>query len=285
MNLISIEPIIEAVNKVTKIKGIDNEVITQWLVKAEKRFFESSGEMCRHELQNIVRKYNPAKGDEDWKKNAYVVVYDNGRIDFLLHVCDFLLTKDEKYLSKLYKKTPEDIYCNEIEVWDEQMANSGASVDKNQLVEGVDYKVIHVFENGHKIIGALTAKVCQYEGESMGHCAKNESYKVKPTSIISLWDRGNNPHVTMELSPPSSKTIVQIKGKQNRAPVEKYKQYIVDFIQSEKYKVTRDGENLGMVSFDNVYYFKNSEEFAKVYETEIIPRQNEAFEKIKKMIK
>jgi len=89
----------------------------------------------------------------------------------------------------------------------------------------------------------------------------------------------------MELSPPSSKTIVQIKGKQNRAPVEKYKQYIVDFIQSEKYKVTRDGENLGMVSFDNVYYFKNSEEFAKVYETEIIPRQNEAFEKIKKMIK
>lgn len=281
MNILSIEPIIEAVNKVIKIKGVQNEAITQWLVKAEKRFFESGGEMC---IAKNVRKYSMVEGDEDWKKDAYVVEYDNARIDFLLHVVDFLLTKDEKYLSKLYKKTAEDIYCNEIEIWDEQMASSDTSVDKNQLVENVDYTVVYTFENGHKVIMALTSKTCQYEGESMGHCAKAESYKVKPTSILSLWDRGNNPHVTMELDPPASKTIVQIKGKQNRAPVEKYKQYIIDFVSGLKYKVIRDGENIGMISFDGVYYFKNSKEFENVYKTKIIPRQNEVFEKIKSMI-
>jgi len=282
MNIVSIDPIIEAVNKVVKDKNVTNEAITQWLVKAEKRFFESGGEMCR---PHNLRKYNPVEGDAEWKQDAYVVEYDNERIDFLLHVVDFLLTKDERYLSKLYKKTPEDIYCNEIEIWDEQMASADTTINKNDLVEGVDYHVIHMFENGHKIIGALTAKVCQYEGESMGHCAKSESYKVKPQSIMSLWDRGNNPHVTMELSPPGSDTISQIKGKQNRAPVEKYKQYIIDFVRNAKYKVIRDGENIGMISFDGLYYFKNSEEFEEVYRTKIVPRQQEVFEKIKNMIK
>jgi hypothetical protein len=281
MNIYSHEPIADTVNNLIESKGITDSRITDWMMKAEKRFFD---EQTNDRPCTFVRHHMFREGEEEWMENCFEIVYDNDRMQFLSHVLDFFNTKDERYISKLYKKTWQDIYEREVPTWDEELYRSDSTIDKNDLVLDEDYTIIHTFDDGYKIIMALSERTCQYEGESMGHCAKNEHYKCKPKSIMSLWDRGNNPHTTMELNPPGSNQISQVKGKQNARPIEKYRQYIIKFISEKNYEITRDGENLGMMSYDSKYYFPDTPQWEEVYQTKIIPMQQAKIKEIMAMI-
>ena len=92
----------------------------------------------------------------------------------------------------------------------------------------------------------------------------------------------------------SKKQIIQIKGKENKAPVEKYQPACIDFVAQSMmhgYTVVADGENIGMVKHDEEYHFDDLEllpaeyrdkpVFRKwvdvIFPTIIFPKQQKAF--------
>ena len=135
-------------------------------------------------------------------------------------------------------------------------------------------------------------------------------------TIISLWDKKGEPHVTIEISnynrtpgmagDADSQEIVQIKGKQNAAPAEKYKdiaaKFVRNWMEDPEYNedpdepdrvVVGDGGNIGMISYDNWmggsgpgrhYFFPDSKLWERIHKKEILPAQKDRIKKNKKAI-
>ncbi len=94
------------------------------------------------------------------------------------------------------------------------------------------------------------------EGNQMGHCVGGycEGVASGESKIYSLRDAKGKSHVTVEVAPPEmhggfdkAKTtepaILQIKGKQNRAPNADYLPYVQDFVKEGKWGEVGDLEN------------------------------------------
>ena len=126
-------------------------------------------------------------------------------------------------------------------------------------------------------------KALKYEGDTMQHCVGGYCPDVIEgrTKIFSLRDKNGEPHVTVEVKPPdrakfiddnyvtyldmlqegkdfanrwvdremvkSPSSIVQIKGKQNRAPDAKYLPYVQDFVKSGEWSDVGDLRNVGLL--------------------------------------
>jgi len=74
----------------------------------------------------------------------------------------------------------------------------------------------------------LKKSACAIEADKMGHCGTD-----KRGDLISLRDKNNEPHVTMTWN-KSNNEILQIKGKENNLPVEKYWPYIKKWFDNKK---------------------------------------------------
>lgn len=123
------------------------------------------------------------------------------------------------------------------------------------------------------------ADALKYEGDTMGHCVGGYCDDVASgrSRIYSLRDAKGQPHVTVEVAPygshnddimfaeltdklgrqPTSEElaeamsvapqrIVQIKGKQNRAPNPEYLPMVQDFVKSGKWSDVGDLQNTGL---------------------------------------
>jgi len=122
------------------------------------------------------------------------------------------------------------------------------------------------------------AEALKYEGDTMGHCVGGYCPDVLEgrTRIYSLRDKRGEPHVTVEVqslrgselgryaadlpegedvaamkNPPQK--IVQIKGKGNARPVEKYDPYTQDFVRSGNWSDVGDLKNTGLVKYEGKY--------------------------------
>ena len=92
----------------------------------------------------------------------------------------------------------------------------------------------------------------KFEGDTMGHCVGQYCDEVAggDSNIYSLRDRRGEPHVTIETSKDMDNgldRIVQIKGKQNEAPVAKYLPAIQDFVRSKDWSMVHDLPNSGLL--------------------------------------
>lgn len=135
----------------------------------------------------------------------------------------------------------------------------------------------------------LAGKLAE-EGNTMGHCVGGycEGVASGESRIFSLRDKKGRSHVTIEVQPRNpgkidynkeappddfqgttddllksgygrmSDDIVQIKGKQNRAPVAEYLPYVQDFVKSGKWGDVGDIENTGLVSGKARFFKKDS---------------------------
>ena len=101
------------------------------------------------------------------------------------------------------------------------------------------------------------------EGEKMGHCVGSycEDVAEGRTRIFSYRDANGDPHVTMEVIPPTlddyaaanqstpyrpaQSRIMQIKGKQDKRPVDQYIPFVQDFQRTTKYPIEGDFPNSG----------------------------------------
>ena len=94
------------------------------------------------------------------------------------------------------------------------------------------------------------------EGALMGNCIGGDMYKSRLRNIeylyVSLRDSDNEPHVVMEIN-TKNKRADQIRGKENKDPVKKYKQMIVEFILFVSgYEEQKEKE---LLKFLNLNYF------------------------------
>ena len=126
------------------------------------------------------------------------------------------------------------------------------------------------------------------EGNTMGHCVGGycEGVASGESRIFSLRDPKGQSHVTVEVEPGrapgerpdvlTGKTfndiqgradnILQIKGKQNRAPDSRYLPYVQDFVKGGKWGEVGDLENTGLHDFstaDNPGRYVSTKEIAE----------------------
>lgn len=272
-NIFSTEEIVVTVETIAQFKNVTDKRIIDWLSKAEVRYFQNNQNDQKNIQDGLIKPHQYVEGEPEWAKRTYDVQrYPQNRVQFLSHVIDYFNQAGEDYLNKLYKKTPEQVYDQEVPQWDEQMKKNAVSPKKNDLQEGVDFKVLKTY-GSYKMVQLLSPKAAKCEGDSMGHCAGG----YKPEHLISLYDENNSPHVTLEVR---GRNVIQIKGKGNAAPVDKYKPMIKDFIASSKLQVTGDGENIGMRGYNNKYYFPDSKEWQKIWKEKILPMQQKAIKDI-----
>jgi hypothetical protein len=94
------------------------------------------------------------------------------------------------------------------------LAKADQSEDKGE--------VMLKFKDGHYWINLNKGK-CSYEQKEMGHCGSDNS-----GVLWSLRDKRKKPHVTMTVNEDG--VIIQLKGKENKAPKGKYLKYIVQVL-------------------------------------------------------
>lgn len=135
-----------------------------------------------------------------------------------------------------------------------------------------------VYGSEAEAIKSVKDRIAEYalknEGDVMGHCVGGycEAVNSGHSKIYSLRDRQGNSHVTIEVNPRSHPMnargmeverwlankiggkefkdipdIAQIKGKQNRAPIDEYKPYVQDFIKSGDWGRVGDLVNAGLM--------------------------------------
>jgi len=73
-----------------------------------------------------------------------------------------------------------------------------------------------------------------YEKEMMGHCAKDGRGR-----LMSLRDKKHMPHVTMTWRREDN-SVLQIKGKENKIPIEKYHPFIIEFFRKTEATLNDD---------------------------------------------
>ena len=123
------------------------------------------------------------------------------------------------------------------------------------------------------------------EGNQMGHCVGGycEGVAAGESRIFSLRDAKGKSHVTIEVNPRlgedqvnmgggqwkdiATPDILQIKGKQNRAPNAEYLPYVQDFVKSGKWGEVGDLGNTGLVDVGNRQFMTLEEAKAAGYRT------------------
>ena len=101
------------------------------------------------------------------------------------------------------------------------------------------------FDDGYRFALLSSAKDLAIEGDRMRHCVGDYDYEVDHGSdIVSLRDRRNRPHVTLEIL--GSRQVVQIKGKANGPVAPRYSGYVAAFIREMGLEVAGDRENAGL---------------------------------------
>ena len=82
----------------------------------------------------------------------------------------------------------------------------------------------------------LETTYCSDEADAMGHCGNTD----KGTTLYSLRDRKKQPHITVSIDDKEG-VIYQMKGKNNKKPIDKYHPYIVDLLINDDLEVPIKG--------------------------------------------
>jgi hypothetical protein len=288
-NLAQIEPLQLSIDKLLDAKGVNKEPIRKWFSTQFIKWFKSN----QDDDKKPVRPHTYAQGEPSWMSGEGIVDFtgfEPNDIEYLNHMIDYFNTLEDIDLAKINKE-PYGTIVQKIASWDASMtakSKQAASAPANSFKEGVDYEPIYKTKDSRNRemtwVKLLSKKAYRCEGEEMGHCVGGYDPKTPNQDIISLWDKENRPHVTIEIK---KKNIEQIKGNSNQAPAERYQEPSIAFVKNllkKGYKVTGDGDNIGMAQYESSYYFTDSPEWQQIYTDKIVPMQQKAFEEIKKRI-
>lgn len=202
-----------------------NPEVTKWIKSNLRNYILNS---------LSAEKYNkkPTKSDPEWLHKAYQsgvdlweVRIDRSFTDEIHHAIDWIIAQNFKDTTKVSV--------------DEAIKQSKEWVDKLESKGGkdtpADSEVVHKFDDGFVIKRIKSSDGLIREGSKMQHCLKDPGMgwdkKVKSSGLIilSLRDKNDEPHCTMEIT--KSGEVHQIKGKQNKALAPKYHKYVQDFLK------------------------------------------------------
>ena len=306
-NLTNFQDLTAAINKtldskeIPQFAGTETNKVRDWFLKQ----YISAIKNDEVDLKSSIRNHEYKEGEPEWMNKPDIMDFTGTLpedvVDEIIHTVDYFATLEPNDLRKIYKE-PYRVIKQKVQEWDRELASASKDTDKEdedkkKLVLDKDYKVIKQV-GGMKWVKLLTPESKTVEGSSMGHCVGRGGYE--KADIYSLWDSKNRSHVTIEAN-DSRKTISQVKGKQNREPVEKYIPISIEFVANammQGYKVLGDGENIGMVKYNNDYHFDDlstlPEKYRdkavfrdwvdRIFPTEIYPKQQKAIADIAKRI-
>jgi hypothetical protein len=118
--------------------------------------------------------------------------------------------------------------------WHDELIVSGGDIDYVEPKENKILKTYPTNEYGKKYYWVmLPSNICDLESSRMGHCGKSD-YSDNLISFRSTFNNVNgeeinDSHITIGYG---NGLFYQVKGKQNKKPLEKYFPYIFDFIKS-----------------------------------------------------
>lgn len=150
-----------------------------------------------------------------------------------------------KYNFKSAFKAQED--------WHEEMKRR-YQIENMNIPEIDEKRVIFRFSDKKHFLYLLNEKDLKHEGAIMGHCVGGKGYKSKVRNkqslILSIRDKDNMPHVTIEVDVKSRKTI-QKYGKSNKPPVDKYLKMYAEYVfYATDFKNLKDKEVLKFLNLD-----------------------------------
>jgi hypothetical protein len=280
--------LVDELEKSLSEKGIESSSpIRNWFKTQYLKWFKSNVD----DDKKPITPHQYKEGEPEWMSREGIMDFggfSDQQKQKISHMIDYFQTLSEIDLKSLYKE-PLKVIEDKISKWEKSLSKKMEKAKLSPLVEGTDFEIITSSKDSNgapmRWVKLLTKKAFKFEGDSMGHCVGGYNPSKKGLSIVSLYDSDNLPHVTLEIQ---GKNIKQIKGKQNAAPIEKYIDACIKFvsylIDNKQYKVTGDGDNIGMIDYDNEFYFYNSNQWKKIYEEKIAPMQQKKFEELKKRI-
>lgn len=142
------------------------------------------------------------------------------------------------------------------ERWTHQLIKRASDAEDEEGLEE-----IMKWKNGFRIVKLNSEQCLDREGKLMQHCVGSYAQQIQgSTKIYSLRDPNNKPHVTIEVR---GKDVHQIKGKENKPPVKKYRAFVRKFISKFKLNPLHDIGFLGFIRTDE----------GKLYDIDNLPRK------------
>jgi hypothetical protein len=137
--------------------------------------------------------------------------------------------------------------------WHDEMRRK-YRIENMEIPNIVDDRVIFRFSDQEHFLYLLTSNDLKHEGAVMGHCVGGKNYKSKiknkQSLILSVRDKDNMPHVTIEID-VNSRNLIQKFGKGNKAPVEKYNNMLFEYaLFASDYKNLRNKEVLKFLNIN-----------------------------------
>jgi hypothetical protein len=292
-NIINKEKLVQAIAALLAERDIaEGSPIYNWFMTQYVKWYMSPA----NANPASVMPYTPTENDPDWMQGKEVhqfTQFDRETRDYILHVVDYFDTLEERELSKLHK-VPYVLIVQKITEMDEE-GSVVTNTFRRKLKEGTDYK--QLIKIGNVVfVEATSQEMMESDGTMFANCVRKMSPSPDKRIIFGWTDPSPmkaKPIVCIRFNGPDNKHISEIKGWGNIHPIKEiYKPSIrkfVEFLTAKKgYKVTADGENIGMIRVslgnDTSYYYEDSEEFQEIYRTKIKPMQDAAIEKIKSNI-
>lgn len=202
-----------------------DERIDKWLGTAMRKWILRSFDK--------EKPYQMQEGDPEWMKGKTDLValdLQEGNLhERIEHVIDFMKAQIAANPNTKFDNFQVDQAFKQSADWTEKLLKKKT----NEEVEGTDYKSLKTYDTGFSWQDLTSANSLAREGKLMGHCVGGywDRVKNKAVRIISLRDKKNEPHCTIELERTGK--INQIKGKQNSKVNDEYMPYVVDLLNSK----------------------------------------------------
>ena len=297
--------------------------IHKWFMTQFVKWATQPGKNYELEDKLGLEPHEYKEGEPEWMKKPDVMDFIGGtEADGLYshwpkysHTIDYFNSLSDREREKIVKKPYEQVE-KEVEEWDIKLGK--AKVKDAGLKEEKDYDIIGK-DGDYTWVKLKTKAAYECEGESMGHCVGGYDPDNPENIIISLWDKKGRPHVTIEMRDYNVEDyddrpggvgydleeIVQIKGKANEPPADKYKDITARFVKKwldgaefndeaksikdlDPSRVVRDdGAGIGMFRHEGGdgawhWHFKDTKLWDKINEIDVIPVQQQRLQDIRK---
>lgn len=272
----------------------DDPRILQWFKSKYVKWIKDNAD--DNDKMGMFRQHEPRDGDPEWSKNSFDFTgFNNTETNKINHIIDYFFGLQPLALDRIDRQ-PYSLIKSAVEAWDIEMKTISRRSARGQvdgtlikwtkkgnlsIRSGVDYKILEYA--GNLIwIRHLTDASLSCEGDEMGHCVGGGGFTNEP--IVSLWDSGGNSKATLQISRDLTQ-VKQIKGYSNSKPKPRVIPVIQKYITEKGMEVVGDGEALGMIRYENKYYFKNTPEWETIYKEKLQPKQKVAIANILKQIR
>lgn len=207
-----------------------NDKVRNWLKKTfRKHILNNYGE---------VKPYQAKDSDPDWMKSndPLTVSFDRFFKSEAREVVDYLNTiRGSINMNYNQARTAMIVHQAQQRKEAEREQNKDETANKSKAAES-GTEVVKEYSSGIKWVNLTSKEALEYESHIMKHCVGDEAQgyisgvQSGRLIILSLRDKNNKPHVTIEIK--KSNKIQQIKGKANSGVKTEYVKYVKDILKN-----------------------------------------------------